>query len=335
MFTKYYEKLKQICKENWSFFLSILVIVFLFTFELPYVVYTPGGAIDLKERVSVSEGYSAEGSFSMAYVSMIKGNIPFLLLSYLIPNWDIVATKDLKPENETLDEMIASDQISLIQAQNNALYSAFTLAGKEIVVKSKTNHIVYLSDEADTDLKLFDQILTMNGQEIQDLESIREIVKELHVSDQVTFEVLRKGKKENCSAKVYETTDGLKVGVSVITTYEYETDPLVELTFKNSESGPSGGLMTALQIYNSLVEEDITKGKKIIGTGTIDPDGNVGVIGGVKYKLLGAVRKKADIFLVPAENYDEAIQVKNENDLDIRIIAVRTLQEAIEALSKI
>ncbi|MCI8575863.1 MAG: hypothetical protein HFI09_05270, partial [Bacilli bacterium] len=104
---------------------------------------------------------------------------------------------------------------------------------------------------------------------------------------------------------------------------------------KSSESGPCGGLMNALAIYNALVEEDITKGKKIIGTGTIDRDGTVGDIGGVKYKLLGAAKKKADIFLVPEKNYDEAIQVKNENHLDIRVISVRTLEEALAALAKV
>ena len=93
--------------------------------------------------------------------------------------------------------------------------------------------------------------------------------------------------------------------------------------------------MNALAIYNALVSEDITMGKKIIGTGTIDKNGVVGEIGGVKYKLLGAAKKKADVFLVPTKNYEEAIQVKNENDLDIRVIAVSSLEEAIAALAKL
>ena len=90
--------------------------------------------------------------------------------------------------------------------------------------------------------------------------------------------------------------------------------------------------MMALSLYNSLIEEDITKGRKIIGTGTIDLNGNVGEIGGVKYKLIGAVKKKADIFLVPEGNYEEAVKVKNEKGYDIRLISVKTLEEAIEAL---
>ena len=56
---------------------------------------------------------------------------------------------------------------------------------------------------------------------------------------------------------------------------------------------------TALLIYDYLTEEDITKGRTIVGTGTIDENGNVGSIGGVKYKLKGAVKNKAEIFLVP------------------------------------
>ena len=71
--------------------------------------------------------------------------------------------------------------------------------------------------------------------------------------------------------------------------------------------------MMALSIYGNLTNQDLTNGKTIVGTGTIDIDGNVGSIGGVKYKLIGAVKNKADIFIVPnGENYDEAIKIKKE-----------------------
>lgn len=321
-------------KENGKFLLSILVIIFLFTFELPFVIYTPGGSIDLSERVEVLDGYSSEGSLSMAYVSMMKGNIPFLLFSFLMPNWDIVSTDQIKPENESLDDMIRADRISLIQAQNNALFVAFQASGKDVSIKSQTNHLVYLSESADTDLKLFDEILSIDGNPIKDLNTVRDIVSHYQFGSRVSLSVVRDGKNRECYATVYETEDGPKIGVSLAITYEYETDPGVTFTSKSSESGPSGGLMNALAIYNALVKEDITKGKKIIGTGTISQDGTVGDIGGVKYKLLGAVKKKADIFLVPEKNYEEAIEVKNENDLDIRIISVRTFKEALEAISK-
>ena len=91
--------------------------------------------------------------------------------------------------------------------------------------------------------------------------------------------------------------------------------------------------MLSLAIYNSLIDEDITKGKKVVGTGTIDINGNVGKIDGVKYKILGAVKNKANLFICPKENYDEVIRVKKNHNLDIKIISVETFDEAIEYLN--
>lgn len=55
--------------------------------------------------------------------------------------------------------------------------------------------------------------------------------------------------------------------------------------------------MMSLAIYNYLTENDITHGLKIAGTGTIDADGNVGTIGGIEYKIKGAIKNKVDVFL--------------------------------------
>ena len=91
----------------------------------------------------------------------------------------------------------------------------------------------------------------------------------------------------------------------------------------------------ALTTYSYLTGDDLTKGRTVVGTGTIDKDGNVGSIGGVKYKLIGAVKKKADIFLVPnGENYEEAIKVKQEKNYDIKIVGISNIKEAINELKK-
>jgi len=71
------------------------------------------------------------------------------------------------------------------------------------------------------------------------------------------------------------------------------------------------------------------------GTGTISLDGTVGEIAGVKYKLAGAVRKKADVFLVPSKNYEEAIKLKEKNNYDITIIEASNFSEVIEALKNL
>ena len=88
-----------------------------------------------------------------------------------------------------------------------------------------------------------------------------------------------------------------------------------------------------LAIYDALMEEDFTKGKTIVGTGTIDEYGNVGSIAGVKYKIIGASEEGADIFFVPiGENYEEAIKVKKEKKLKINIVPVSTFDDALEYL---
>ena len=91
--------------------------------------------------------------------------------------------------------------------------------------------------------------------------------------------------------------------------------------------------MLTLAIYNALTPDDITKGRTIVGTGTISLDGTVGAIDGVKYKILGADKNDAEIFLCPMENYEEALRVKEEFDLDIKIHGVATFQEALEYLT--
>ena len=90
--------------------------------------------------------------------------------------------------------------------------------------------------------------------------------------------------------------------------------------------------MCALEIYNRITDYDITKGDIIAGTGSIDENGIVGDIDGVKYKLKGAVKNKAKVFIVPSGNYDEALKLKEENNYDIELIKADNLHNVIENL---
>ena len=95
MFNKIYEKVKLFILENIKFLITLIILVFLFTFELPYVVYTPGGLVNLNERIDIENGYDKDGSLNMSYVSMRKGTIPSILLSFIIPNWDLKKSEDV------------------------------------------------------------------------------------------------------------------------------------------------------------------------------------------------------------------------------------------------
>ena len=332
MFAKIYEKIKEFIKENYKELIVLIVIVLLFTIKLPYSIYTPGGAVNLNNRIRVENGYETEGSFNMAYVSMVRGSIPFLLISYVIPDWDIVAASDITAEGEDMDEMLERERLYMQESMDAAIINAYQAAGEDITITRTVNEVSYLSEDSDTDLEIGDQILSVNGDEISSLDDLKSIVESLSSGTEVTLRVIRDDEERDCTAVTYDTNDGTKIGVSLLTTYEYETDPEVTITSKASEAGSSGGLMMSLAIYNQLVPEDITGGMKIVGTGTIDIEGNVGEIGGVRYKLIGAVKNDADLFICPEENYEEAMSVKKEKDYDITIISVSTFLEAIEKL---
>ncbi len=334
MFIKLYEMIKKFIKENIRFLCALAFLFLFFFYQLPFVIYRPGGTIDLKDRIVMDDPYPTSGKLSMAYVSMMKGNIPFVLLSFVLPNWDLEKTSEITLDNESIDDTILRDHLYLEEGLDNATISAYQAANKEINIKKKYPVVSYITKEAQTNLKVGDIILKVNQQEFEELAQLQEYINSLQKDDSVAFEVERDGKKVSCTATVYEIDNTLKVGISILTKYEYDASPSIEIKTKDSESGSSGGLMTALSIYNALTEEDITKGRNIIGTGTIDILGNVGEIGGVKYKLLGAEKEGADIFLCPKENYEEAKKVKEQNDLNIELIAVSTLEEAIEVLTK-
>lgn len=334
MFNKLYSNVKNFIVENYKFLIIWGIIIFLFFYEFPFVIYTPGGIVNLEDRIEVENSRDTEGSLNMSYVSLVKGTLPMILLSYCLPNWDLVKSSEITAPDESVDELLELEKLYMQSSIDNATILAYEKAGKELNITREVNNIVYISDDADTDLEIYDELLTADGIEVNDVAELREIVNSKNEGDSITFLVNRNGKEKECSAKIYNTEDGLKVGVSFLTTYEYETNPEISVATKASESGSSGGLMLTLAIYNAITDEDITKGRTIVGTGTISLDGTVGAIDGVKYKILGAVKSDAEIFLCPMENYEEALSVKEEFDLDIEIHGVATFDEALEYLKK-
>jgi Lon-like protease len=88
--------------------------------------------------------------------------------------------------------------------------------------------------------------------------------------------------------------------------------------------------MWAIGLYDLLTPGDLTRGRTIAGTGTIDLDGNVGPIGGITDKVVGARDASADIMLVPRDDFDE---LRGIDTGDLTLIPVSTFDQAVEALS--
>ncbi len=324
-------------RENYKSILLLLAFYFVLMYPVPYYITTGGGTIDVKDRVKIENAYSSKGSLHLAYVQELEGNVATFLLSFFIPSWERVDSSVYKvDEEESVESIYFRNRLELEESTNTAIAVAYKKALKTFEVVDEHLYIIYVSKNSKSDLKVGDEVLEVDGQKIKDLDSLKRIISHKEVGESVLFKVVRKKKTREVEAEIIEEDGEKLVGISLHLAKEYKTDPKIKLAFKESESGPSGGMMLSLDIYNKLTRQDITKGYKIVGTGTISEDGTVGEIGGVKYKLRGAVSKKADIFLVPeGENYKEALKEKKKEHYHIQIIGVKNIDDVLMKLENL
>lgn len=328
------KRLKQFIKQYYKDIIVLIILLIILNFPLNYSIMISGGTINVDDRIKITESNKSKGSFNLAYVSELKGTIPSYLLSYIIPSWTKVPLSDYQAnKNETSSDIELRSKVYLEYSKQAAIKTAYLNANKNFIVKDNKFYIVFIDEKADTDLKIGDIIKTIDGKNINEMDEYRKIISNKNIGDKVLLTVERNEKIIDAYALVKEIDNKKLTGISVINLYDYESDPKVELEFKNNESGSSGGLMLSLAIYDKLTNYDLTNGKKIVGTGTIDFEGNVGKIDGVEYKLKGAVKAKADIFIAPVgENYDDCIKLKEKNKYDIEIISAETFQEVLNKL---
>ena len=135
MFNKVYVSIKNFIIDNYKFLIVWLIIIVLFFYELPYVIYTPGGVVDLEERIIVDgTTKTSDGSLNMSYVSLVKGTAPMLLLSFIIPNWDILPSEEITREDESVDELLELEKLYMESSIDNATVVAFNKADKDISI---------------------------------------------------------------------------------------------------------------------------------------------------------------------------------------------------------
>lgn len=324
-------KFKEFIKEEYKFILIIIAIILLCYIKLPYYVMAPGGTINITDRVDM-EGYENEnGSLNMLYVSEYNAT-PVTYLLAKIRGLEIRPNEDKKISNESVKDAEVRNKIMRDNSLDIATMVAYTKAGKKIDIKSKQNIVIATTSE--NGLEIGDIIKEVDGKECEEVEDIKNIIKSKEEGDIINFKVIRDNREKDIQSKILLEDNSKVVGVVIITEYDYDLDPEIDIKFKNSESGASGGLMLTLTIYNAISGEDIIKGKNISGTGTISSDGSVGEIDGVKYKIMGAAKNGMDIAFVPSNNYEEAMATKEKYNYDIEIVKVDTFDEAVEYLKK-
>lgn len=323
--------MKKIWNENKFYLLMILIVIIISNYRLPYYVSAPGGTININDRIEYEELKEYDGSLNMLYVTQFEATIPIYLMSYIMRDWDLESISVNQISDENHDEIDKRNKIMLDNSINNAIYVAYKAADKKIEIKDKKNLV--LATVSNTELEIGDELLQLNDKDIDNFEMIKDTIQAHEIGDVLKFKINRDNKIKEVKTTVKDI-DGIKgIGIVIMTNYEYKTDPEIKLNFKPSESGSSGGMMMALSIYSAISGEDILKGRNVAGTGTIDIEGNIGEIAGIKYKIMGAVKDGMDIVLVPSANYEEAKEVVEEKKYDIELVEVKNFYDAIEYLS--
>jgi PDZ domain-containing protein len=138
--------------------------------------------------------------------------------------------------------------------------------------------------------------------------------------------IVRDGKQQTVSLTPTTSSGQSILGVGVTMDYSFPFTVDIKL---DDVGGPSAGQMFALGIIDKLTPGALNGGKKVAGTGTIDNEGNVGAIGGIRQKMYGAKDAGATYFLAPRANCDE---VSGHVPDGLHVFAVKTLDDSLAVL---
>jgi PDZ domain-containing protein len=180
-----------------------------------------------------------------------------------------------------------------------------------------------------------DVITALNGQPVRTTADLISRIKNQPPGSTVDLQVEQDGSAAQLSIPLLPPSSSggaPRLGIAIQTAgFDVQTPFPVRITPQKIVGGPSAGLMFTLTVYNALSPEDLTAGRRIAGTGTINPDGSVGPIGGVQQKVAAAEAAGATIFLSPAENYADALSAAKS----IRVVKITSAQEAVDFLKRL
>ena len=272
-----------------SFF--FIPLIFISVFKVDYNLIAPGYNDNVNEFIQVTSDNESKGSFHTTSVISLKG---ITYLQYLIGSKEDKVI--VSPFPEYYDDIVVSDlKVMSYLMKDDSLYTSLIVGilntGHEIEYESfLTVYLTWNYLDEDT-LEIGDKIIdvTKDGVSIN--------IYDINCADKVIFTVLR-GEDildfELTKNPLSETTCGIGISTDIFSKI-LSTDVEYNL-IETATSGPSGGLMQSLYIYNQLTDFDYTNGLKIGGTGTISIDGNVGAIGGIEQKIYTSNVNKIDIF---------------------------------------
>lgn len=319
---------------------------------LDLYIQKPGGAYELSPLVEVQGGdRDDEGSLSLMTIALSKATPLTYAIAGFMDNREIIKAGQVRREGESEEEYTLRQKQLMEDSQIDALYVAYDRAGK--TASLTTEGVIVLDvvegSGADGTLRAGDLITSVGGQAVDSADDFAEAVASSPEGDAIALSVVRDEvsiEKEVTPGTIPGAGGRKGLGVSFTEKRSIETEPEAKIETEDI-GGPSAGLMFTLEIMNQLIEEDLTKGYEVAGTGEIREDGTVGRIGGIDFKVMAADKEGIDVFFAPDDeitddmlermpgirsNYETAVETAEKIGTKMDIVPVKTIDDALAYL---
>jgi PDZ domain-containing protein len=313
--------------------ITALLSVGVLAAPIPYVVLGPGPTVDTLGKEDGKEVIQVNGTQTSTSAGQLRlttvGVQPDVKLLSAIAGWfsdeeAVVPRELIYPPDQTEQQVEERNAEDFKASQSSAETAALRELGYPVQVTIKN---VTAGGPSEGVLKPGDVVTKVDGQAVTSAPKLTELVRAKPAGTELTIEYTRDGKGATTKITTRAAEgEPPRIGVEIESKQPHPFELKIDLA---EIGGPSAGLMFALGIIDKIEPDDLTAGKIIAGTGTIDDEGNVGPIGGIPQKLVGAKEAGAVYFLTPADNCTEA---KANARPGLPLIKVGTLDEALAAL---
>jgi PDZ domain-containing protein len=297
--------------------------------RLPYYSEGPGPAREVVPLISVSGRPTYDsGRLVMTTVSFRQLTGLMALWAWADPDQRVVGRDLLYPDGQTVAQ---ERQRSLSQMDSSKLAATSVVLG-DLTGYPKDHadgvliETVYPGCPAEGELFAGDLVDSIDGTPITDVADASKAIDAVAPEAPMTFHVSAGGEQHDVTVARGQCpgADRPIVGISMINDFPFD----VEIA-SGDVGGPSAGLMYSLGLYDLLTPGDLTGGRLVAGTGTMNLDGSVGKIGGITDKIVAARGAGAEVFLVPQGDLAEA---KTADTGDMQLIPVSSFDGALRAL---
>lgn len=306
---------------------------------LPVVngIEAPGSAVAVEPMIDVEPAYRQPHSGNF-YLTTVVTQTPILLaqLIYgsLSPVITVVPPEQILPPDTSPQQFMQQSYRMLEDSETAAQIVALRRAGYDVQIVGQGIEVLNIlpDSHANGRLQPGDVIVALDDERVRTVDELVSRVSGAAVDEPVRLRIKR-GDRElliHVPLMPAEAPDEApQIGISVRTVGTDVVLPFpVAIQPQKVVGGPSAGLMFTLTLYNLITPDDLTRGWPVAGTGTINLDGTVGPIGGVEQKVAAAESAGAAYFLVPPQNYSDALRVARS----IEVVEVSSVDEAIEFL---